>query len=591
MSPRTLINTTRPGDWRVAAPLLGYLWRHRGVVGVALVWLCLARLANVSVPLVLKELVDGLSPERVLLGVPLALLAAYAALRFSSVLFNELRNVLFSRVSAAIVRDFSNDLFDHLHRLSLHFHLQRKTGSLASDIERGQQAMTNFLRMIVFTILPVALEMLLMLYLLGTRLDARFVWITLATIALYTVFTLLMTRWRTHFRVEMNRADSAAKGHALDALLNYETVKIFGAQADEARRYDRALGDWMNASIASNRSLAWLNCGQALIIAAGLFILLFLAAEGVSDRSLSLGDFVMVNAFLLQLYIPLNFLGSIYRDMNHALIDLERVFALRNEPVDIVDAPDARPLEVRQGVIEFERVSFAWPGRPPLLEDISFTVGGGRMLAVVGPSGAGKTTLARLLLRFYEPTGGDIRIDGQTLSGVTLDSLRAAVSMVAQDCVLFNDTIGYNIAYGRPNATQAEIEKAARLARIDDFIRHQPQGYEALVGERGLKLSGGEKQRVAIARAAIKGAPIIVFDEATSSLDSHAERAIQQSLEHLAKNATTLVIAHRLSTIVNADQIIVLEQGKICERGSHTELLEANGLYARLWKLQQLENN
>ncbi len=591
MSPRIHITTDQSGDWRVASRLLPYLWAHRYRVGVALVFLVLARLANVTVPLALKQIVDHLDNVDLLLVIPLGLLVGYGLLRFSAILFNELRNIVFTKAGIHIIRHISMVVFSHLHNLSLGFHLDRKTGGLSRDIDRGNLAITSLLRIIVFNIIPVIIEIALVMLILWKQLDVRFVLVTIALIIIYSLFTIWVTRWRTQFRVQMNESDSMANTRILDSLLNYETVKIFGNEEQEKQRYDESLISWTDASYKNSISLSYLNAGQGLIIAIGLTILMIMAASGVADKSLSIGDFVMVNAFLIQLYIPLNFLGSVYRELNHSLIDMEKMFDLLDEQPEVVEAPQAQPLNLDKGEIQFKNVRFSFQPEKPMLQDISFSVPGGGMVAVVGPSGSGKSTLARLLLRFYDPQSGSISIDGQDIRSLTLESLRGVMGVVPQDTVLFNDTIGYNIGYGRPGANQEEISEAARIAQIHDFISQHPQGYDILVGERGLKLSGGEKQRVAIARVALKGARILVFDEATSSLDSRSEKAIQDALESVAENTTTLVIAHRLSTVVNADEIIVLDSGAIVERGTHAELVGKSGLYAQMWELQQQEHH
>ncbi len=587
-STRHRVLTDKKGRWAPVARLLPYLWRYRWRVAVGLGFLVLARVANISVPIVLKGIVDALegAPE-IALAVPLALLAGYGLLRFGSVLFNEIRNVVFSRASVQIIHHISLEVFRRLQSLSLGFHLDRKTGALSRDIERGTGAVTDFLRMFVFNIIPVSFELIAVLVILWSRFDAGFALITIAMIVIYSLFTLAVTAWRTKFRVQMNAASSSANTRALDSLLNYETVKVFGNESLEVNRYGDSLMAWVRASLKSNITLSYLNIGQGVIVATGLTLLMVLAARGVVDGSMTLGDFVMVNAFLIQLYIPLNFMGSIYRDINHSLIDMERMFALMDEEPEVVERPRAVALRLSQGEIRFEAVSFRYRADSAVLQDIDFCVPGGQMVAVVGPSGAGKSTISRLLLRFYDPTEGRICIDGQDLRDLTLSSLRAALGVVPQDTVLFNETIGYNIGYGRPEASREDIAAAAKVARLDDFIAQHPQGYDILVGERGLKLSGGEKQRVAIARAALKGAPILIFDEATSSLDSRAEKAIQEALDRVAQHSTTVVIAHRLSTIVNANQIIVLDKGRIVERGSHEQLLARRGLYAQMWKLQE----
>ncbi len=587
----TLVTTDRKGNWRVSRRLLPYLWNYRIPIAIALVCLVVARVANVAVPLVLKEIVDRLEmPDREWLVVPLALLIGYGVFRFSAILFNEMRNAVFGRVGVQIIHRISMAVFKHLHQLPLRFHLDRKMGGLSRDLERGNMAITNFLRMIVFNVVPVIIEIVMVLGILWHQLDFRFVAVTLVVIAVYCIFTFSITRWRTRFRVQMNASDSAANTRALDSLINYETVKVFGNERLEYRHYNRSLQDWTSASLKSNLSLSYLNTGQGLIIAIGLTGLMILAAQGVSRGELTMGEFVMVNAFLIQLYIPLNILGSVYRDLNHSLVDMERMFDLLDENPEILEQDNAKPLVLTRAAVRFKNVRFAYSPDNPILQDIDFTIPGGGTLAVVGPSGAGKTTLSRLLFRFYDPDHGSISIDGQDIRSVTLDSLRGAMGMVPQDTVLFNETVGYNIEYGKPGASTDEIIEVARIAQIHDFIEQHPQGYGVLVGERGLKLSGGEKQRVAIARVALKGARILVFDEATSSLDSRSEKAIQKALEKVSENCTTLVIAHRLSTVVSAGEIIVLDKGRIVERGNHEVLVNRGGLYAQMWEIQQQQD-
>ncbi len=589
MSPPSRIITDQPGKWRVSKKLLPYLWTYRYRIAIGLVFLVLARVANVTVPIVLKMIIDAMETDDtgVVLLLPLALLISYGLLRFGSILFNELRNVVFVKASVMIIQRVSMEVLEHLHKLSLGFHLDRKTGALSRDVERGTTAITYFLRIIVFNIVPVVFEISAVLVILWRQFDIWFSLVTMLVIVIYAAFTFLVTRWRTRFRVEMNEAESSANTRALDSLLNYETVKVFGNESMERQRYLEALKGWVSSSIKSNVSLSFLNAGQGLIIAVGTTVLMIMAANGVVSGTLTLGDFAMVNAFLIQLYIPLSFLGSIYRDLNHSLIDMEKMFDLLDVEPEVIEKPGAEPLALTNGEINFKNVSFGYLSDQPILKNISFTIPGGKMVAVVGPSGSGKSTLSRMLLRFYDPQQGGVYIDGQDIRELKLDSLRAVMGVVPQDTVLFNDTIGYNISYGRPGADQREIEEAARVAQIDGFIRQHPQGYNILVGERGLKLSGGEKQRVAIARTALKHARILVFDEATSSLDSRSEKAIQRALERVAENCTTLVIAHRLSTIVNADQIIVLDKGRIAEQGKHSELLARKGLYQQMWELQQ----
>ncbi len=583
-----LLTTDKKGDWRIASRLFPYLWKYRYRIGLALVCLVLARVANVTVPIALKNIVDHFGEGQSLaLVIPMGLLIAYGVLRFSTILFNELRNVLFSRAGVEIIHHISMVVFQHLHNLSLNFHLDRKTGGLSRDMERGNMAITNYLRIIVFNVIPVVIEIIMVLLILWQQLDIRFVLITVLMIIVYSIFTIAITRWRIQFRIQMNESDSAANTRAIDSLLNYETVKVFGNETKELARYDQSLKGWVQASLKSNLSLSYLNAGQGLIIVIGLTVLMILAANGVVDKSLSLGDFVMINAFLIQLYIPLNFLGSVYRDLNHSMVDMEKLFDLMDEQSTIVEDDNAKDLEISKGEVRFENINFGYANDNPILNDISFTIPGGGMLAVVGPSGGGKSTLSRLLLRFYDPDSGEIFIDNQNIKNLTLDSLRKVMGVVPQDTVLFNDSVGYNIAYGRDGVTEDEIVAAAKIAQIHEFISQHPQGYDILVGERGLKLSGGEKQRVAIARVAIKGAQILVFDEATSSLDSRSEKAIQKALENVSVNNTTLVIAHRLSTVTNADEIIVLDKGEIVERGTHEQLVGDDGLYSQMWALQQ----
>jgi len=576
-------------QWRTAALLWPYLWRYRARVIFGLAFLIAAKLANIGVPIVLKGIVDRLDQNstEAMLALPVMLLLAYGMLRFSSILFNELRNIIFARASINTIRAISLEVFRQLHRLSLRFHLDRKTGALSRDIERGTRAITAFMRMFVFNILPTFFEISVVIGILWYKFEARFALVTTATILVYGIFTFVVTQWRTRFRVEMNEAESNSNTNVLDSLLNYETVKVFGNEAMETERLSSILDRWRVASMQSATSLAFLNIGQALIIAVGLTALLFMAAQGVTTGELTLGDFVMINAFLIQLYIPLNFLGSIYREITHSLIDMQRLFDLLAEKPDIVEEPDAKELILSKGEIRFENVSFRYQDKVALLEDLNFTIESGQTLAIVGPSGSGKSTLSRLLFRFYDPLSGRILIDGQDIRHCSLKSLRAVMSFVPQESVLFNQTIGYNIRYGRPDASQQEVEHAAQRAQIDELIQSHPEGYDILVGERGLKLSGGEKQRVAIARMVLKGAPILVFDEATSSLDSRSEKAIQAAIESVSRGNTTLIIAHRLSTITHADRIIVLDHGRIAEQGSHDVLVAKKGLYAQMWEMQQ----
>jgi len=571
--------------------LLPYVWQWKWRVLFALTCLVAAKLANVGVPLVLKALVDALDLKpgdpRALLVVPVGLLLAYGALRVSVTLFTELREFLFYPVAARVARKVALQTFEHLLALSLRFHLERQTGGVSRDIERGSRAIHSLLNYFIYNILPTLVEIGLVIALLATRFDAWFAGITFAALIAYIVYTVSVTEWRTHFRRAMNEQDSKANTRAIDALINYETVKYFNNERFEEGRYDENLQRLEKASIKSQTSLSVLNLGQSLIIAVAVTLLVWRATLGVVDGRLSLGDLVLVNALMIQLYIPLNFLGVIYREIKQSTVDMEKMFALLGQHREIADAPDARPLAVTQGALRFENVSFAYDPARPILHEVSFEVPAGKTVAVVGPSGAGKSTLARLLYRFYDVGGGAISIDGQDLRAVTQTSLRAAIGIVPQDTVLFNDTVEYNIAYGRPGAGHAEVEAAAKAAHIHAFIASTPTGYDTMVGERGLKLSGGEKQRVAIARTLLKNPPILIFDEATSALDSANERAIQAELKSAAQGKTALVIAHRLSTIADAHEIIVLDQGRVVERGSHPVLLAQGGRYARMWQLQQ----
>ncbi len=574
--------------------LLPYVWQWRWRVAFALACLVAAKVANVGVPLVLKALVDALDLKpgdpRALLAVPVALLLAYGALRVSVTLFTELREFLFYPVAARIARKVALETFEHLLALSLRFHLERQTGGMSRDIERGSRAIHSLLNYFIYNILPTLVEITLVITLLATRFDGWFAAITFGALVSYIGYTVTITEWRTHFRRAMNEQDSKANTRAVDALINYETVKYFGNEGFEQGRYDENLRNLERASVKSQSSLSLLNLGQSLIIGVTVTLLLWRATLGVVDGSLTLGDLVLVNALMIQLYIPLNFLGAVYREIKQSTVDMERMFALLSTHREIADAPDAQPLAVHEATLRFEHVSFSYDPARQILDDVSFEIPAGKTVAVVGSSGAGKSTLARLLYRFYDidaKGGGSITIDGQDIRHVTQASLRAAIGIVPQDTVLFNDTVEYNIAYGRPGASRAEVESATRSAHIHDFIAAAPKGYDTMVGERGLKLSGGEKQRVAIARTLLKNPPILIFDEATSALDSANERAIQAELKSVARNKTTLVIAHRLSTVVDAHQILVMAQGRIVERGSHAELLAQNGRYAQMWQLQQ----
>jgi ATP-binding cassette subfamily B protein len=579
----------RRREWRVVPMVLPYLWEYRWRVLVALACLITAKLANVGVPLVLKEVVDALEPGRAVIAVPFALLIAYGLLRLSTTLFAELRDAVFVRVTQRAIRRLALTVFRHLHSLSLRFHLERQTGGVSRDIERGTNGVSTLLSYLLFSIVPVILEFGLVAAVLFAKFDWRFVAVTFAAVALYLAYTFAVSEWRIGIRRRANELDSRANTRAIDSLLNYETVKYFNNEEYEARRYDENLSSYEQAAVTSETSLGLLNVGQSLIIAAAVTVLMVLAGEGVAAGSLSLGDLVLINALLIQLYIPLNFLGMVYREIKQALIDMDRMFRLLDENREVEDRPGARPLPGGGAVIRFDRVNFSYDGKRQILRDLSFDVPAGGKVAVVGASGAGKSTLARLLYRFYDVNGGAVMVNGVDIRDATQSSLRAAIGIVPQDTVLFNDTIYYNIHYGRPGSTREEVIAAAQAAHIHDFIQSLPDGYEAKVGERGLKLSGGEKQRVAIARAILKNPRILIFDEATSALDSKSEKSIQAELNRVAHGHTTLVIAHRLSTVMDADQILVMDHGRIVEHGTHRELLERGGLYAQMWLLQQQE--
>ncbi|MBK8359071.1 MAG: ABC transporter ATP-binding protein/permease [Comamonadaceae bacterium] len=604
--PSPLAPTGAPrSDWGTLRRLFPYLWRYKWRVMVALAFMVGAKLANVGVPLLLKQLVDAMTPgmnpaTAALLVVPVGLLLAYGGLRLCTTLFTELRELVFAKATQGAARSIALETFQHLHALSLRFHLERQTGGMTRDIERGVRGIESLISYSLFSIVPTLIEVVMVLTILGVKFDAWFAWITLAALALYIAFTVWVTEWRTKFRRQANEFDSAAHTKAVDSLLNYETVKYFNNEGFEARRYDESLERLRRARLKAQSTLSMLNLGQQLIIAVGLVAMLWRATQGVVDGRMTLGDLVMVNAFMIQLYIPLNFLGVIYREIKQSLTDLDKMFTLMEKEREVADAPGALPLVIRplsgaggpqagavDASVRFDHVSFAYDAARPILHDISFEIPAGQTVAVVGPSGSGKSTLARLLFRFYDAQTGQISIAGQDIRVVTQSSVRQAIGIVPQDTVLFNDTVEYNIAYGRPGASRAEVEAAARAAHIHDFIVSTPKGYDAIVGERGLKLSGGEKQRVAIARTLLKNPPILIFDEATSALDSANERAIQAELQSVAQNKTTLVIAHRLSTVVDAHEILVMEAGRIIERGTHAELLARQGRYASMWALQQ----
>ncbi len=578
-------------DWSTLRRLFPYLWQYKWRVAAALAFMVAAKAANVSVPLLLKELVDAMDvkpgdPSAVLV-VPLGLLVGYGLLRLSTTLFTELRELVFAKATQGAARSIALETFRHLHALSLRFHLERQTGGMTRDIERGVRGIESLISYSLYSIVPTLIEVAMVLTILAVRFDAWFAWITVAALGLYIVFTVVVTEWRTQFRREANEFDSAAHTKAIDSLLNYETVKYFNNEEFEAKRYDVSLERLRRARLKSQTTLSLLNTGQQLIIAAGLVLMLWRATEGVVAGRMTLGDLVMINAFMIQLYIPLNFLGVLYREIKQSLTDLDKMFTLMEKEREVADKPGAAPLAGQDWSVRFDHVHFAYEPARSILHDVSFEIPSGKTVAVVGPSGSGKSTLARLLYRFYDVQQGRITIAGQDVRDVTQASVRQSIGIVPQDTVLFNDTVEYNIAYGRPGATRAEVEEAARAARIHAFIESTPRGYQTMVGERGLKLSGGEKQRVAIARTLLKNPPILIFDEATSALDSANERAIQAELRNVARHKTTLVIAHRLSTIVDAHEILVMEAGRIIERGTHQQLLARGGRYADMWALQQ----
>ncbi|MEK7811740.1 MAG: ABC transporter ATP-binding protein/permease [Pseudomonadota bacterium] len=576
-------------DFQVIRSLLPYLLEFKGRVIAVIVLLVLAKLANVTVPLIFKEIVDDMGRAQALLAIPVFLILAYGLLRLLSTLFGELRDALFAKVTQRAIRRVALQVFEHLHNLSLRFHLERQTGGVSRDIARGTRGISFLLTFLLFNILPTLLEIGLVAAILFIKYNPWFGIITFATLVLYIAFTLIITEWRMVFRRTMNDMDSKANTRAIDSLINYETVKYFGNERYEVQRYDDQMQRWEVSAVRNQTSLATLNAGQSIIIAIGVTLLMLLAADEVVKGNMTIGDLVLVNVFMLQLYMPLHFLGFVYREIKNALADMEKMFGLLNVNREIQDAPNALPLRLDQAAVRFGGVNFSYDGTREILHDVSFEIPSGHTVAVVGASGAGKSTLSRLLFRFYDVNEGTISIDGQDIRSVSQSSLRAAIGIVPQDTVLFNDTIYYNIAYGRPDATREEIIAAAQSAHIHHFIESLPQGYQSMVGERGLKLSGGEKQRVAIARAILKNPAILIFDEATSALDSKSEKAIQDELHSIAQNRTTLVIAHRLSTVVDAQQILVMDKGRIIERGTHRELLVQQGVYAQMWALQQQE--
>lgn len=599
--PSLFDGTPRKGELGALVSLMRFLWPPgewtiKARVVVALVFLALAKVATVTIPLYYKEAVDVLSgaggavaeaATNPAIVVPVGAILAYGIARVLSLAFAELRDAVFARVAQQAIRQAAISVFTHLHSLSLRFHLERQTGGLSRVIERGTKAIETLLSFTLFNILPTILEILLVAAILWGMFDFWFAAVTLVAVIGYIAFTMLVTEWRLKFRRQMNRTDQEANTKAIDSLINYETVKYFGNEGHETRRYDGAQRQYEEAAVRSRTSLSLLNIGQAVIISVGLTAVMWMAAEGIAAGTMTVGDFVLVNTYLIQLYQPLNFFGFVYREIKQSLVDMETMFTLLDVAREVEDKPDAKPLTIDGARIRFDGVKFGYDPRREILKGLSFEVPKGKTVAIVGPTGAGKSTISRLLYRFYDVTDGAVTIDGQDIRNVTQASLRAAIGIVPQDTVLFNDTVRYNIAYGRPAASDAEIEQAARLAHIHDFITALPDGYDTMVGERGLKLSGGEKQRVAIARSILKDPAIMLFDEATSALDTHTEREIQHNLRDVSANRTTLVIAHRLSTVVDADEIIVLEAGEIVERGSHGDLLARDGAYATLWHRQQ----
>ncbi len=586
---------TQRNDLHNLKRMLPYIWVYKGRVLFALLALIMAKLATVGVPLVFKEIVDALdSNTNNLTGqdglvLPVVLFLAYGALRLSSSLFNELRDAVFAQVRYSAMHRLSRQVLDHLYKLSLRFHLDRRTGNVSRDIERGAMSVSSILNYLVFNILPTIAEFIMVAFILLHQYDIHFTVITFCTVAVYIGFTFSVTNWRMHYRHSMNALDSKASGQAVDGLLNYETVKYFNNESFELQRYDETLDEWEHSAVKSQVSMSLLNFGQGCIIAVGLTLIMISAGQGVLAGELSLGDLVLVNTLMLQLFIPLGFLGIIYRMLKHTLADMQQVMLLLDKEIEVTDETGAPDLKIKAGEVRFENVSFSYQAERPILHDISFTIHPGKKVAVVGPSGAGKSTLSRLLFRFYEVNTGTIKIDGQAINNVTQDSLRRAIGIVPQDTVLFNESIYYNLSYANPAASHDDIIRAAKLAHIHELIDSLPKGYDTVVGERGLKLSGGEKQRVAIARVILKNPPVLIFDEATSSLDTQSEQAITQSLSELSEQHSTLVIAHRLSTIVDADEILVMEQGRIVERGSHAQLLAKKNLYSQMWALQQQE--
>ena len=590
MSSRTESPSTNRRDWHNLQSMLPFLWEYRGRALFALACLILSKVATVGVPVLLKDLVDALQTQpQAALGLPIALLLGYGALRLASALFNELRDTIFARVRYHAMRNVSVKVLEHLHQLSLRFHLERKTGAITRDIERGTASVSSLMNYMVFSIIPIAVEFGLVAFILLHNYTPIFAGITFVTVISYVWFTVKITEWRMDHRHLMNRLDSQSSNQAIDSLVNYETVKYFNNETLELQRFDNTLAQWEEAAVKSQTSMSILNFGQSAIIGIGVTFIMFFAAAGVLNGNMSIGDLVMVNAFMLQLFLPLSTLGIVYRQIKYTLADMDMVFRLLETAQEVTDCPNAPDLQITRGEIRFENVDFGYQPERPILRGVSFSVPAGAKVAVVGHSGAGKSTLARLLYRFYNVTHGRILIDGQDIAHVSQASLRKAIGIVPQDTVLFNDSLRYNLQYSNAHASQADLERAADMAHIRGFIESLPNGWDTVVGERGLKLSGGEKQRVAIARVILKQPPIMLFDEATSSLDTATEQAIQQTLHEVAGHHTTLMIAHRLSTIVDADQILVMDQGQVVEHGTHTELLTRNGQYARMWELQLRE--
>jgi ATP-binding cassette subfamily B protein len=581
--------SVQTADWRVIRSLLPYLLEFKGRLIAVIVLLVLAKLTNVAVPLVFKSIVDAMGKPQAMLTIPVFLVVGYGLLRLFSTLFGEIRDALFAKVTQRAIRRVALQVFEHLHSLSLRFHLDRQTGGVSRDIERGTRGISFLLTFLLFNILPTLLEIGLVAGILLVKYSPWFAIITFATLLLYIAFTMVITEWRMVFRRTMNEMDSKANTRAIDSLINYETVKYFGNEQYEVHRYDEQMQQWEISAVRSQTSMATLNSGQSIIIAIGVTLLMLLAADGVVKGTMTIGDLVLVNVFMLQLSMPLHFLGFVYREIKNSLADMEKMFRLMDVDREIADAPNAPSLTLAKAAVRFDKVCFSYEPAREILHEVSFAIPSGQTVAVVGASGAGKSTLSRLLFRFYDVNAGSISIDGQDIRSITQASLRAAIGIVPQDTVLFNDTIYYNIAYGCPDATREQVIAAAQSANIHDFIESLPLGYDSMVGERGLKLSGGEKQRVAIARALLKNPAILIFDEATSALDSKSEKAIQDELHNIAQNRTTLVIAHRLSTIVDAHEILVMDHGRIIERGTHRHLLEQQRAYAQMWALQQQE--